>query len=58
MWWCDPRFLLGAVAALWLAGCGFEPVYGPGASAPGFQKQIQVEPGRVRRRLRVSRTPR
>lgn len=32
MWWSDRRFfVLGGAAAL--AGCGFEPVYGPGGEA-------------------------
>lgn len=41
MWWSDRRtFLTGAAAAL--AGCGFEPVYGPEGAGNLLQGQVAL----------------
>ena len=41
MWLSDRRTFLLSLAAL--AGCGFEPVYGPGGDAAGLRSQIEVD---------------
>lgn len=41
MWWCDRRSLI--LGALALAGCGFQPVYGPGGSAGALRDSIAVQ---------------
>ncbi|WP_322867203.1 LPS assembly lipoprotein LptE [Aquicoccus sp. G2-2] len=45
MWWSDRRgFLsLAAAATLALAGCGFTPVYAPGAAATQLQNAVLVD---------------
>ena len=49
MWLSDARLVVALAALLLLGACGFQPVYGPGPDAPGFQRQVWVEPGLVRR---------
>lgn len=41
MWLFDRRFVL--IAGLALAGCGYEPVYGPGGVAEGLRGQIEMD---------------
>ncbi len=41
---CDRRTLLGLLAALPLAGCGFTPVYGPGGSGQALRGRLRIEP--------------
>lgn len=41
---CSRRTLLGWLAALPLAACGFTPVYGPGGAAEGLRGDIAVDP--------------
>ena len=48
MWLSDVRFIVVS-AVLLLGSCGFQPIYGPGPDAPGFHRQVWVEPGLVRR---------
>ena len=43
MSWSSRRAVL---AGLMLAGCGFQPVYGPGGSAEGFHGQVAIDPPR------------
>ncbi|MEM6824884.1 MAG: LPS assembly lipoprotein LptE [Pseudomonadota bacterium] len=43
MWWCDRRTFLAGVA---LAGCGFQPVYGPRGAANGVHGQVAIDPPR------------
>ena len=49
MWLSDARLGVTLAGLLLLGACGFQPVYGPGPDAPGFQRQVWVEPGLVRR---------
>ncbi len=49
MWLSDVRLIVLSASLLLLGGCGFQPIYGPGPDTPGFQRQVWVEPGLVRR---------
>lgn len=40
---CSRRFLLTALPAMALAGCGFSPAYGPGGAASGLQGAVLVD---------------
>ncbi len=41
MWWCDRRAVL--IAALALAGCGFEPSFGPEGAAQGLRGTVLID---------------
>ena len=43
MWSCSRRSVLAGLA---LAGCGFQPVHGPGGSAEELHGQVAVDPPR------------
>ncbi|MDE2912284.1 MAG: LPS assembly lipoprotein LptE [Paracoccaceae bacterium] len=45
--WLSERLILPVAAGLLLVfcSCGFEPVYGTGATGPGFQGRVHVVPG-------------
>lgn len=42
MWCCDRRAVLTGLAALALAGCRFEPVYGPGGSGRALMGAVRA----------------
>jgi LPS-assembly lipoprotein len=43
MWCSDRRAILGGLAALALAGCGFEPVYGPGGAGRELMGTVRAD---------------